>query len=92
MKHGGAEICGSVTMPLEQLLMKNECDTWLESSGAFIIKRIVPVLDSKWLSHVRSCCKLLYKHTPYTHLFVEMSATTLLKPQQRLRIHSLADE
>ncbi len=43
------------------------------------IKLIVPVLDSDWLSCVRSCCKLLYKHT---HLFTSVccSATNLLQP------------
>ncbi len=35
-----------------------------------IIKRIVPVLDSDWLSCVRSRCKLLYKHTPLFTLCV----------------------
>uniref|UniRef100_A0A672K6C2 Protein sel-1 homolog 3-like n=1 Tax=Sinocyclocheilus grahami TaxID=75366 RepID=A0A672K6C2_SINGR len=49
-----------------------------------LIKRIVLVLDSDWLSHIRSCCKLLYKHTP---LFTSVicSATTLLEPQRFLR-------
>ncbi len=27
-------------------------------------KTDIPVLDSDWLSHIRSCFKLLYKHTP----------------------------
>jgi len=33
-----------------------------------IIKWIVLVLDSDWLSHVQSRCKLLNKHTPVTAL------------------------
>ncbi len=37
MKQGGAESRGSETRPLDQLLMKDECDTRLVSSGAFIM-------------------------------------------------------
>ncbi len=37
MKQGGAESRGSETRPLERLLMKDEHDTRLESSGAFIM-------------------------------------------------------
>ncbi len=37
MKQGGAESRGSETRPLERLLMKDERDTRLESSGAFIM-------------------------------------------------------
>ncbi len=35
-----------------------------------VIKRRVPVLDSDWLSHVRSRCILHYKHTPLFTLCV----------------------
>ncbi len=35
MKHGGAVSRGSETRPLERLLMRDERDTWLESSGPF---------------------------------------------------------
>ncbi len=49
-----------------------------------IIKRIVPILDSDWLSQVRSCCKILYKHT-HLFTFVCCSATTVLEPQPFLR-------
>ncbi len=41
-----------------------------------IIKQIVPVLDSDWLSHARSCCKLLYKHTPFVYVCVLHFVTT----------------
>ncbi len=37
MKESGAESRESKTRMLKRLLMKDERDTWLESSGAFIM-------------------------------------------------------
>ncbi len=44
------------------------------------IKQIVPVLDSDWLSHGRSHCKLHYKPTPLFSMCIAC-ATTLFQPQ-----------
>ncbi len=42
-------------------MIKNDLKNDLKLKRFSFIKRIVSVLDSDWLSHVRSCCKLLYK-------------------------------
>ncbi len=42
-------------------MIKNDLKNDLKLKRFSFIKWIVPVLDSDWLSHVRSCCKLLYK-------------------------------
>ncbi len=46
MKQGGAESRGSETRPLEQLLMKDKCDTRLESSRAFIMPQLTASASS----------------------------------------------
>ncbi len=47
---------GSETRPLKQLLMRDECDTWIESSIAFIMPRSSTSTPS---SRVKQCCFII---------------------------------